>query len=1858
MIDLSHLTEEEQAKIMRVLQRDAELRKVEENRIRHVQESVENVTQRKNMTGEWFYKAKAKRHKDTLHGAELIQASIRKKKPMTIYERLQSKELKEKSKSFMTNAGSNVFVSPELSVFLQESKSEEPQTSTTSRINNRTPKQQKQTPRQTSLSPGKQRENPFNKSFLADDIPNGVERPQLSAGTQSSSVTPTGDRLSHLKDNVSRLHFPSNEFLETKKQSPAENDNHSEMHPVPKPRTISYKLQDSVTYSDHLSTAPGPKNLNGFNGNSTTPKSILKRSPSSSSNDSEVLRISVQDSKNKISASPQTIPEGATELNSLVENEELLAPNSLERSKQVRFSTNVDEMKKSQTLEPYGAKKMSKIGEDHLLDTVYFEEIDEENIGGTDSTEENEIPHKGSGFSDFHHQSSPPLQTGPLYLNEDEVNAMSNSDIQSIPATNSNSTNYTNSHLPSYGSGKVTNQVHEMDTGEILAEKEANGRLNPASNPSHYSVDKQILHTDFESPQVSDQHPAEIFQGKRVNFAVPLFKTAPAEQRPEAHSSQSKMHDKYTTEHMKAADESISKVLDWFTRSEEMPSVNTRLEEMKTPEPRVESKPKAVMVVHAKPDTKFSHIDTDMFTIKTQVSPNISLEIQGQEKQEIQLQNDQTQIKENIFNKSVIPEPIFMEEKNKARKNDFEITYPISQNIVQRSNAKQQHIKLEQVEESEQQGLSILKPFLEKERAGAKENASGEPENTKSTSQDVDFFHIATNKNSAQETKPRPKSTSSNIEESKTLPSIDTKDTTEDIPSTIQKLSPKHTTSYQENSFANAVFGMSTKKDNTIDVKSSNYGSLLLANKGTNPVTTESLCSTFLNNGVMQDLDQTKTKKEQSNDEINQQKINRNEKGQATTRYEKPFLEKERQGPRAIVHTPEYTVQSASTENIAPSKTEIENAPTKQNEQETNTLQWKRIVNVPDLEQTLNKEENKTEGNDTHVIPEKEKPFTIVSIKKRICKISDNPHLNHTQFTNLRNFWDKDTKSNVDDDAQSVLTNTPDDKHLMISKMAARTKPEMLMEAKPSVTQNPILVRRILTVPSSNFETAEEPAENENTETKRSSGPTVQERMQQILQQRPAQTEKKILNTKYFPKVLPTEPGDLKVKFKKATNASNKDKLSPISSDFQKHSSEVEKEAQESTICQPKLKELKTLNIGLQKLLQEKDESESPLVEKQNKYEDVLQPEHQTFMLSDNESIDRRTVNSQTLLEDMNQRDLPSGQNTFNVIRNNEEEDIPEKTGRNVESLHSRTQTILKPTGCFPVIEENFIPQKKLNKFESLDNMIQGILTPTEMSFQEEKVSPIKSDEDSKYDEELGIDMDKDKRGFELQDEFQSGLNLPSGITRSSTFKETDDGPNEKSTEMPKSDVPYNPDPFASPKNVFPNHSEGDDHLYAESWRSSLNEEEEMSPLALKRNSRTSETYKSLEDINAIGSMPNTLDSTNKEITLSADDVSTIPTSLENQSLQSKRMKRLSKSVPAFPENDDADSMSESSYQMDKHGTIASSLTNISSSSGMASRSSVSGSMMSIYSGDFGNIDVRGRIQFSLDYVDKLNEFHIFVVRCSDLAAAEEKKNRSDPYVKSYLLPDKIKMGKRKTSVKKKTLNPVYNEILRYKIEKASLMAQTLNLSVWHNDTFGRNNFLGEVEIELEKWDWSNKKMDWHNLKPRTLSAIRMDENASLKVAFQYIPQAPGGKKTGEVQIWVKEASNLPQIRANRLDPFVKCYILPNTSRKSRQKTRVVKKNRNPTFNHTMVYNGFRTEDLKDACVELSVWDHDKLVNHFLGGMRIGLGTGKSYGVTVDWMDSTEEEASVWDNMITHPNMWIEDVLPLRMLRLSKMSGN
>ena len=87
------------------------------------------------------------------------------------------------------------------------------------------------------------------------------------------------------------------------------------------------------------------------------------------------------------------------------------------------------------------------------------------------------------------------------------------------------------------------------------------------------------------------------------------------------------------------------------------------------------------------------------------------------------------------------------------------------------------------------------------------------------------------------------------------------------------------------------------------------------------------------------------------------------------------------------------------------------------------------------------------------------------------------------------------------------------------------------------------------------------------------------------------------------------------------------------------------------------------------------------------------------------------------------------------------------------------------------------------------------------------------------------------------------------------------------------------------------------------------------------------------------------------------------------------------------------------------------------------------GSMASVYSeaGGKGDYDISGEVLVGVHYEN--GQLHIHVERARGLAAANHN-GYSNPYVKTYILPDKAKHTKQKTSVKKKTLDPVYNETL------------------------------------------------------------------------------------------------------------------------------------------------------------------------------------------------------------------------------------
>lgn len=106
----------------------------------------------------------------------------------------------------------------------------------------------------------------------------------------------------------------------------------------------------------------------------------------------------------------------------------------------------------------------------------------------------------------------------------------------------------------------------------------------------------------------------------------------------------------------------------------------------------------------------------------------------------------------------------------------------------------------------------------------------------------------------------------------------------------------------------------------------------------------------------------------------------------------------------------------------------------------------------------------------------------------------------------------------------------------------------------------------------------------------------------------------------------------------------------------------------------------------------------------------------------------------------------------------------------------------------------------------------------------------------------------------------------------------------------------------------------------------------------------------------------------------------------------------------------------------------------------------------------------RGRILLSLCYSSQRGGLLVGVLRCAHLAPMDAN-GYSDPFVRLFLHPNVGKKSKYKTSVRKKTLNPEFNEEFFYAGPREELAQKTLLVSVWDYDLGTADDFIGGVQL-------------------------------------------------------------------------------------------------------------------------------------------------------------------------------------------------
>uniref|UniRef100_W5KQP7 Synaptotagmin 3 n=1 Tax=Astyanax mexicanus TaxID=7994 RepID=W5KQP7_ASTMX len=101
-----------------------------------------------------------------------------------------------------------------------------------------------------------------------------------------------------------------------------------------------------------------------------------------------------------------------------------------------------------------------------------------------------------------------------------------------------------------------------------------------------------------------------------------------------------------------------------------------------------------------------------------------------------------------------------------------------------------------------------------------------------------------------------------------------------------------------------------------------------------------------------------------------------------------------------------------------------------------------------------------------------------------------------------------------------------------------------------------------------------------------------------------------------------------------------------------------------------------------------------------------------------------------------------------------------------------------------------------------------------------------------------------------------------------------------------------------------------------------------------------------------------------------------------------------------------------------------------------------------------------GELNFSLCYLPTAGRLTVTIIKATNLKAMD-LTGFSDPYVKASLVCEGRRLKKRKTSIKKNTLNPTYNEALVFDIPNENIESVSLIIAVMDYDCIGHNEVIG-----------------------------------------------------------------------------------------------------------------------------------------------------------------------------------------------------
>jgi len=122
----------------------------------------------------------------------------------------------------------------------------------------------------------------------------------------------------------------------------------------------------------------------------------------------------------------------------------------------------------------------------------------------------------------------------------------------------------------------------------------------------------------------------------------------------------------------------------------------------------------------------------------------------------------------------------------------------------------------------------------------------------------------------------------------------------------------------------------------------------------------------------------------------------------------------------------------------------------------------------------------------------------------------------------------------------------------------------------------------------------------------------------------------------------------------------------------------------------------------------------------------------------------------------------------------------------------------------------------------------------------------------------------------------------------------------------------------------------------------------------------------------------------------------------------------------------------------------------------------------------------------------------------------------------------------------------------------------------------------------------------------RRRGAVKKKKRGDLQLNIDFVKSDPDSYT---LTVEILQARNLLPADLNGLaDPYVKMYVQPDPTKKTKQKTKIVKKSLDPVWNEKFTWKFSSTSETTSKRLHVAVWDWDRVTrNDFMGAMSFTL---------------------------------------------------